>query len=199
MIVYNNSISVVPCGRDTQSVKSNFYLKELPSWLTCSSEPTWSDNGAAVNGVVSTSEMLMDKVEEVKLELFNCHWSSIPTDPSFRLVSDNGEYIGLTGDTFEYFDGEDKVINEEVGLVDNKKVWSWCSNVHLTNFATGSKNVSIVIQPQYGYYHVLCNNEPVHSRHVENLQMIGSWHWEVYSGGKAIHISSIEMSIQQNI
>lgn len=198
MIIRTNKIETIAVGRFEQTIKSEFVLRSMPSWLTPSTNVNYIDNGIEINGLLSTSPISMNNVEQIAITIGNIHWQSLPASPSIKLV--NGQsYIGLLGDTFVYNNGIIDVINENVGMVNGSQVWSWCKTLGATNFYGGSKNITLNIQPWYGYYHVLHNGEPVHSGHYSPLSLSNDWHWEINTGGKTIHINGVEIAIQQNI
>lgn len=200
MIVKGNQVGQIEVGRHLQSLKSLFVLKEVPSWMTPSSSVTYTDNGINTNGTISTIPLSVANAEQFKIEVFNIHWDSLPTNPSIRLINDgSGASIGLVGDKFIYNDGTEDVINEDVGYLDGSQIWSWCRRLSLTDFHLGPKNIAVVIQPYYGYYHVLFNGTPVHSGRFSGIDFSGDWHWEVYTGGKSAHISGIDVEVQMNI
>lgn len=200
MIVKGNQVGQIDVGRYLQSLKSLFVLKEIPSWITLSSTVTYTDNGISTNGTISTIPLSVANAEQVKIEVFNIHWGSLPTNPSIRFVNDgSGASIGIVGDKFIYNDGTDDVINEDVGYLDGSQIWSWCRRLSLTDFHLGSKNIALVIQPYYGYCHILFNGTPVHSVQLSGVDFSGDWHWEVYTGGKSAHISGVDVEVQMNI
>lgn len=202
MIVIGNQVGQIAVGRHQQSLKSQFILKEIPSWMILSSTVTYTDNGINTNGNISTIPFSVANSEQIKIEIFNIHWDSLPTNPAIRLVNDsNGASIGLVGDKFIYNDGTEDVINEDVGYLDGNQIWSWCSGLYhsFSQFHLGSKNIAVVIQPYYGYYHVLFNGTPVHSGHFSDIDFNGDWHWEISTGGESMHASGIDIEIQMNI
>jgi hypothetical protein len=184
-----------------------FIKREIPSWLSLSSAATYTDNGINTNGTISSIPFSISNAEQIKIDVCNIHWESLPTSPSIKLVNGNAS-IGLVGDKFIYNDGTDDVINEDVGYLDGSQIWSWCRRLSLTDFHLGPKNIAVVIQPYYGYYHVLFNGMPIHSRKLADtvvddtpvsIDFSGDWHWEVYTGGKSAHISGIDVEVQMNI
>lgn len=207
MIFEKYKIEQVPVGRHTQRIQSDFILGQVPSWLNIDGTPSFSDNGININGTIVFPDVDLSNAEQISIDIYNTHWASLPTNPSVKLVNGN-KYIGILGNNFVYFDGTDTVVNETMGVVDNKQIWSWCDTVHATNFHLGSKNIGIVIQPQYGYCHVIYNGEPVHSRKISdftvndtplNIDFSGDWHWEIYTGGKSMHASGFDVEVQMNI
>ncbi len=198
MIIRTNKIETIAVGRYEQTLKSEFVLRSMPSWLTPSTNVNYIDNGIEINGTILSFPMVIDKVEQVNITISNLHWQTLPTSPSITLT-DGQSYIGLKGDAFIYNDGNANIINENVGMVNGSQVWSWFKTLGATNFFSGAKNITIVIQPFYGYYHVLHNGEPVHSGHYSPLALTGDWHWEIKTGEKAMHLNGVEISIQQNI
>lgn len=207
MIFKENKIEQMPVGRHTQRLHSDFVLRQVPSWLSIDSTPSFSNNGIDTNGTVTFPDISLGDAEQISIELCNTHWSSLPTNPSIKLVNGT-KYIGIVGSNFVYYDGTSEVINEPMGVLDNEEVWSWCKTISFTDFHLGSKNIGVVIQPQYGYYHVVHNGEPVHSKRfadtvVNNtplsIDFSGDWHWEVYTGGKSMHASGFDVEVQMNI
>lgn len=198
MIFKNVVTKQIPAGRHIQELKSMFMKREIPSWLSLSSAATYTDNGINTNGTISSIPFSVSNAEQIKIDVCNIHWESLPTSPSIKLVNGNAS-IGLVGDKFIYNNGTEDVINEDVGYLDGSQAWSWYSIVSLSYFYLGSKNVSIIIQPYYGYYHVLVNDMPVHTGHFSGIDFSGDWHWEVYTGGKSAHISGVDVEVQMNI
>jgi hypothetical protein len=200
MIIRKNKIEAIAVGRYEQTLKSQFVLKTMPSWLhlMVSTTADFVNNGIAFSGKISSLPIHLDGVEQIAITISNMHWQSLPTNPSLLLV--NGQsYIGLAGDRFVYNDGNNDIIDEAVGMVEGAQVWSWCKTLGATNFFGGSKNITLIIQPWYGYYHILHNGEPVHSGHYSPLSLSDDWHWEINSGGKTVYINGVEIAIQQNI
>ena len=198
MIIKSNKIETIAVGRYEQILKSEFVLRSMPSWLTPSNAVDYVNNGIEINGLLSTSPVSMNNVEQIAITIGNMHWQTLSTNPSIKLV--NGQsFIGLVEDRFIYNNGNENIIDEAVGMVESSQVWSWCKTLGATNFFGGSKNITLIIQPCYGYYHVLHNGEPVHSGHCSPLSLSDDWHWEINSGGKTVYINGVEISIQQNI
>jgi len=214
MIVKNNVVGQFPVGRFVQKLQSNFILRQIPSWMEVTGTPDYVDNGIDVNGSIALPAISMGNVEQVSIEVGNIHWSALPTNPYIKLV--NGDkFIGIVGNKLIYNDGNSNVINDQMGKLDDNVIWSWCSGVGATQYDNkntdyhlGSKNIGIVIQPQYGYIHVLYNGDAVHSRKFSefminnsplNIDFSGDWHWEIGSGGQEVHVSGIDIEIQQNI
>lgn len=207
MIFKENKIIQMPVGRHIQRLKSEFVLQQLPSWLSIDSTPSYSDNGIDVNGTITFPDVSLTNAEQISIDIYNTHWVSLPTNPSVKLVN-GSKYIGIIGNNFVYFDGTDTVINEAMGILDSKVVWNWCGTAHATDYYLGSKNIGIVIQPQYGYCHVMYNGDPVHSVKINStvidntplsIDFSGDWHWEIYTGGKSMHASGFDVEVQMNI
>lgn len=207
MIFETNKIETMPVGRHIQRLKSEFVLRQLPSWITTDGTPSYSNNGIDVNGTVTFLDTSLSNAEQISIDIYNMHWASLPTNPSVKLVN-GSKYIGIVGDNFIYYDGTNTVTEEQMGIVDGSAVWSWCKKISATDYHLGSKNIGIVIQPQYGYWHVVYNGEPVHSKNFKeitvndtplNIDFSGDWHWEIYTGGKSMHASGFDVEVQMNI
>lgn len=202
-----------PLGRGIQKADCNFAFGAIPSWLICSTTPTFSSNAIAVGGssaFIKTTGVVLDKMDLLSVTFENLVLTNDLCTCSIVFENSDGSVsFGIYTSPnenktyFKVFVNGTEMMSKVVGVYENNTYWYLGYGKNATSsysFAPHPRNIGISYSPSYDLFVVEDDGYDVFQTNgiAELVDFSGSWS-VVLRNNYTIKTSNVVFELQQSI